>query len=53
VGCTLFVREGVGVIASNSDGDDFTRNRITLLGEGRFALAIWQPSAFAVVDLAA
>lgn len=53
VGCTLFVREGVTVIASDSDQDDFLRNKLTLLGEGRFALAVWQPSAFAVVDLAA
>jgi hypothetical protein len=52
-GATLFVREAVQVIASDSDQDDFVRNRVTLLGEGRFALAIWQPSAFAVVDLAA
>lgn len=53
VGCTLFIREGVTVIASDSDQDDFVRHRVTLLGKGRFALAIWQPSAFAVVDLAA
>jgi HK97 family phage major capsid protein len=53
LGATLFVREAVQVIASDSDSDDFTRNRVTLLGEGRFAVAIWQPSAFAVVDLAA
>lgn len=53
LGATLFVREGVSVLASDSDQDDFLRNRVTLLGEGRFALAVWQPSAFAVVDLAA
>jgi hypothetical protein len=47
------VREAVQVIASDSDQDDFTRNRVTLLGEGRFAVAIWQPSAFAVVHVAA
>jgi hypothetical protein len=53
IGATIFVREGVSVIMSDSDQDDFIRNKVTLLGEGRFALAIWQPSAFAVVDLAA
>jgi HK97 family phage major capsid protein len=53
LGCALYVREGVNVIASDSDQDDFVRNRVTLLGEGRWALAIWQPSAFCVVDLAA
>jgi hypothetical protein len=47
------VREGVTVLASDSDQDDLLRNRVTLLGEARFALAVWQPSAFAVVDLAA
>jgi len=52
-GCTLFVREGVNVRVSDSDQDDFVRNRVTMLGEGRFALAIWQPSAFTVVKLAA
>lgn len=51
LGCTLFVREGVSVTVSDSDSDDFTRNRLTLLGEGRWALAIWQPAAFAAVDL--
>ena len=52
LGATVFVREGVNVTASDSDQDDFTRNRVTLLGEGRFALAVWQPSAFAVVHFA-
>lgn len=49
----LFVREGVTVLISDSDQDDFVRNRVTLLGEGRFALAVWQPSAFARVNLTA
>jgi len=53
LGATIFVREGVNVRMSDSDQDDFVRNKVTLLGEGRFALAVWQPSAFAVVDLAA
>ena len=50
---TLFVREGANVRASDSDSDDFQRNRFTLLGEGRFGIAVWQPTAFAIVDLAA
>lgn len=53
LGATVFVREGIHVLLSDSDQDDFTKNKVTLLGEGRFALAIWQPAAFAVVDLAA
>jgi Phage capsid family len=51
-GCQLYVREGVNVRISDADQDDFIRNRITMLGEGRFGLAIWQPTAFAIVDLA-
>jgi HK97 family phage major capsid protein len=50
LGATLFVREGVNVRASDSDQDDFVRNRVTLLGEGRFGLAIWQLAAFALVN---
>ena len=51
IAVTLFVREGVHVIVSDADQDDFTRNRLTLLGEGRFAVAWWQPTAVAVVNL--
>jgi hypothetical protein len=52
-GCSLLVREGVSVTVSDADSDDFTRNRCTLLGEGRYAFAIWQPACFALVNLAA
>ena len=52
-GCTLFVREGANVRLSDSDQDDFVRNRATLLGEGRFALAVWSPASFVTVDLSA
>ena len=51
-GATLFVREAVNVRISDADQDDFIRNRLTMLGEGRFGLAIWQPTAFAIVHLA-
>ena len=51
-GATLFVREGVNVRLSDSDQDDFVKNRVTMLAEGRFGLAIWQPSCFALVHLA-
>lgn len=50
--CTLFVREGVNVRVSDSDQNDFISNRLTLLGEGRFGLAIWNAAAFAQVHLA-
>ena len=38
---------------SDSDQDDFIKNKVTLLGEMRAALAVWQPSLFVDVDLAA
>lgn len=50
IGATLFVREGVNVVVSDSDQDDFVKNRATFLGEGRFALAVWEPTAFSVVN---
>lgn len=46
IGVQLFVREGIQVLFSDSDGTDFRENRVTLLGEGRFALPVWRPSAF-------
>jgi HK97 family phage major capsid protein len=53
MGAQLFIREGVNVLISDSDQDDFIRNRATLLGEMRAALAVWRPAAFATVDLTA
>jgi hypothetical protein len=53
MGATLFIREGVNVLFSDSDGDDFRQNRVTLLAEMRAALAVWRPAAFCSVDLAA
>lgn len=53
LGVQLFVREGIQVLFSDSDGTDFIQNRVTLLGEGRFALPVWRPSAFSSVDIAA
>jgi hypothetical protein len=49
VGVSLHVRECVNGRASDADQDDFVRNRVTLLAEGRFAVALWQPAAFALV----
>jgi HK97 family phage major capsid protein len=53
LGASLFLREGVNVRASDSDQDDFIKNRTTLLGEARVGLAVWNPTCFAQVDLAA
>jgi HK97 family phage major capsid protein len=52
LGATLFIREGVAVRISDSDQDDFTRRRVTLLGEIRCGLAVWQPTCFCLVHLA-
>jgi HK97 family phage major capsid protein len=52
MGCTLLVREGVNVKTSDSDQDDFVRNRITVLAETRVAFAVWRPSAFAIASTA-
>lgn len=53
MGAQVFVREGINVLLSDADGTDFTENKVTMLGEGRFALAVWRPVAFSEVDLAA
>lgn len=53
IGALLLIREGVRVLLSDSDQDDFTRNKVTLLGEMRAALPVFRPAAFATVDLSA
>lgn len=45
-GCMLFVREGVNIKISDSDQDDFIRNRVTVLAETRVAFAVIRPAAF-------
>lgn len=51
MGATLLIRSGVRVLMSDSDQDDFIRNRITLLGEMRAALAVWRPAMFVDADI--
>jgi Phage capsid family len=50
-GCTLHVREGVNLRMSDSDQDAFVRNEVVVLAEGRWGLATWRPSCFALVHL--
>jgi HK97 family phage major capsid protein len=50
-GATLFIRSGIAVLISDSDQDDFIRNRVTLLGEMRAALAVWRPAMFVDTDI--
>src|SRR4029077_86927 len=51
MGATLLFREGVNVKTSDSDQDDFVRNRITVLAEARVAFPVWRPASFALADL--
>jgi HK97 family phage major capsid protein len=46
--CQLLVREGVNVKASDSDQDDFIRNRVTILAEARVAFLVWRPMWIAI-----
>lgn len=52
MGAQVFVRSGVNVLMSDSNENDFLTNKVALLGEGRFALAVWRPVAFTKVALA-
>lgn len=50
VGSQLFRRGGVRVESTNSDGDDFRFNRITIRAEERILLACYIPAAFVRVN---
>jgi HK97 family phage major capsid protein len=51
LGATLFMRQGMTVLISDSDQDDWIRNAVKILAELRAALAVWLPAAFAYVTL--
>jgi HK97 family phage major capsid protein len=51
IGVQLLIREGINVLMSDSDQDDFITNRVTMLAETRAASVIWRPPAFAVTYL--
>jgi len=51
MGATLLIRSGVQVLMSDSDQDDFIKNRVTLLGEMRAALPVWRPAMFVDADI--
>jgi hypothetical protein len=52
-GASLFIREAINVRFSDADQDDFTRNRVTALGEMRAGLAVWSGASFCLVHFAA
>lgn len=52
-GVALLDREDVNLAASQSDGDNFSTNRVSLRAEMRAGLAVFAPSAVLSVDLTA
>jgi HK97 family phage major capsid protein len=50
---TILVREGVNVKTSDSDQDDFIKNRVTLLAETRLAFPVWYPTGFCEANVPA
>lgn len=50
---TVYRKGGVTVEATNSHGEDFTHNRITVRIEERLALAVRRPSAFVKLTIGA
>lgn len=50
-GGTVFEREGVTILTSDSHSDFFVRNLVAVLAETRLGLAIFFPAAFCVVTL--
>lgn len=48
---TLHTREGIAVDLSDSDGDNFTKNLITIRAERRLALTVEKPAAALYGDL--
>lgn len=49
--CQILVRSGLQLLVSDNDGDDFTRNRATVLSEMRVAFPVWRPASFAKAAL--
>jgi HK97 family phage major capsid protein len=47
---TIMVREGLNVKTSDSDQDDFIKNRVTVLAEMRTAFLVWRPAGFATAQ---
>ena len=50
MGATLFIRQGMRIEATNSDGEDFRYNRVAMRVEIREAPAWWRPKAFCSIS---
>ena len=46
----LLIRQPAQIRVSDSDQDDFVRNRLTVLAEMRAAFVVWQPSLIALIE---
>lgn len=52
-GATVFEREGITILSSDSHADFFVRNLIAILAEERLGFAVFFPTAFVQITLAA
>ncbi len=50
-GATVFQRQGITILTSDSHADFFVRNLVVVLAEERLGLAVFFPTAFVVVTL--
>jgi hypothetical protein len=51
LGSTMFIRQGVDVVMSDADQDDFLRSRVTLMGQCRVGFVTWRAACFCKVTL--
>jgi HK97 family phage major capsid protein len=52
MGAQLWVRQGLTLLTSDADQDDWVRRAVKVMGEWRVGLSVFRPAAFAKVTLA-